>query len=147
MERYLAIVNPTAGAGRCGRLAGGALQRLREGGLELDVVETVMPVDATRIAREAYGQGRRRAYKHHDLGFVVDLGGLDAAANPLGIPLSGFPAKVVTRGYHLLSMPGNRVRVAADWLLDAVLPRQDVQLGLVPGSAVPLDSIATAERR
>ena len=88
----------------------------------------------------SYGHGRRRAYKHHDLGFVVDLGGLDSAANPLGIPLSGFPAKVVTRGYHLLSMPGNRVRVAADWLLDAVLPRQGVQLGLVPGSAVPLDS-------
>jgi NADH dehydrogenase len=88
----------------------------------------------------SYGHGRRRAYKHHDLGFVVDLGGLDAAANPVGIPLSGLAAKVVTRGYHLLSMPGNRVRVAADWLLDAVLPRQGVQLGLVPGSAVPLDS-------
>ena len=88
----------------------------------------------------SYGHGRRRPYKHHDLGFVVDLGGLDAAANPVGVPLKGFPAKVVTRGYHLLSMPGNRVRVAADWLLDAVLPRQGVQLGLVPGSAVPLDS-------
>jgi NADH dehydrogenase len=37
-------------------------------------------------------------------------------------------------------MPGNRVRVAADWLLDAVLPRQGVQLGLVPATAVPLDS-------
>jgi NADH dehydrogenase len=90
----------------------------------------------------SYGSGRRRAYKHHDLGFVVDLGGLDAAANPLGIPLSRLPAKVVTRGYHLLSMPGNRVRVAADWLLDAVLPRQDVQLGLVPATAVPLDARA-----
>ncbi|GIM73228.1 hypothetical protein Aau02nite_54920 [Amorphoplanes auranticolor] len=88
----------------------------------------------------SYGRGRRRAYKHHDLGFVVDLGGLDSAANPLGVPLSGFPAKVVTRGYHLLSMPGNRVRVAADWLLDAVLPRQGVQLGLVAAGAVPLDS-------
>lgn len=88
----------------------------------------------------SYGQGRRRAYKHHDLGFVVDLGGLDSAANPLGIPLSGVAAKAVTRGYHLLSMPGNRVRVAADWLLDAVLPRQGVQLGLVAGDAVPLDS-------
>jgi NADH dehydrogenase len=88
----------------------------------------------------SYGQGRRRAYKHHDLGFVVDLGGLDAAANPLGVPLSRFPAKAVTRGYHLLSMPGNRVRVAADWLLDAVLPRQSVQLGLVSAGAVPLDS-------
>lgn len=88
----------------------------------------------------SYGRGRRRAYKHHDLGFVVDLGGLDAAANPVGVPLSGFPAKVVTRGYHLLAMPGNRVRVAADWLLDAVLPREGVQLGLVPGDAVPLDT-------
>jgi NADH:ubiquinone reductase (H+-translocating) len=88
----------------------------------------------------SYGHGRRRAYKHHDLGFVVDLGGTDAAANPLGVPLSGLPAKAVTRGYHLLSMPGNRVRVAADWLLDAVLPRQGVQLGLVPANAVPLDS-------
>jgi NADH dehydrogenase len=96
----------------------------------------------------SYGRGRRRPYKHHDLGFVVDRGGVDAAANPLGVPLSGFPAKVVTRGYHLLSMPGNRVRVAADWLLDALLPRQGVQLGLVPGSAVPLDSAnpAAAER-
>src|SRR5919112_67329 len=88
----------------------------------------------------SYGQGRRRVYRHHDLGFLVDLGGLDSAANPLGVPLKGFPAKVVTRGYHLLSMPGNRVRVAADWLLDLLLPRQGVQLGLVPGSAVPLDS-------
>jgi len=88
----------------------------------------------------SYGRGRRRPYKHHDLGFVVDLGGLDSAANPLGVPIKGFPAKVVTRGYHLLSMPGNRVRVAADWLLDALLAPQGVQLGLVPGEAVPLDS-------
>jgi NADH dehydrogenase len=88
----------------------------------------------------SYGRGRRRPYRHHDLGFVVDLGGLDAAANPLGLPLAGPPAKVVTRGYHLLSMPGNRVRVAADWLLDTILPRQGVQLGLVAPGAVPLDS-------
>ncbi|MFI7539905.1 NAD(P)/FAD-dependent oxidoreductase [Actinoplanes sp. NPDC049599] len=88
----------------------------------------------------SYGRGRRRAYQHHDLGFVVDLGGLDSAANPLGVPLSGLPAKVVTRGYHLLSMPGNRVRVATDWLLDSVLPNQGVQLGLVAAGAVPLDS-------
>jgi NADH dehydrogenase len=88
----------------------------------------------------SYGRGKRRAYKHHDLGFVVDLGGLDSAANPVGVPLSGLPAKVVTRGYHLLSMPGNRVRVAADWLLDLLLPRQGVQLGLVSARAVPLDS-------
>ncbi|WP_127499986.1 NAD(P)/FAD-dependent oxidoreductase [Actinoplanes solisilvae] len=97
-------------------------------------------VVAAKNIAASYGDGSRKPYKHYDLGFVVDLGGLDSAANPLGVPLSGFPAKVVTRGYHLLSMPGNRVRVAADWLLDAVLPRQGVQLGLVPGRSVPLDS-------
>jgi NADH dehydrogenase len=95
---------------------------------------------AAKNIAASYGRGRRRPYKHHDLGFVVDLGGLDSAANPLGVPLSGPIAKAVTRGYHLLSMPGNRVRVAADWLLDLVLPRQGVQLGLVPATAVPLDS-------
>jgi NADH:ubiquinone reductase (H+-translocating) len=88
----------------------------------------------------SYGVGTRRPYKHRDLGFVVDLGGKDAAGNPLQVPMSGLLAKTVTRGYHLLSMPGNRVRVAADWALDAALPRQSVQLGLVPARAVPLDS-------
>lgn len=88
----------------------------------------------------SYGRGRRRPYEHHDLGFVVDLGGLQAAANPLHLPLSGFPAKVVTRGYHLLALPGNRARTAADWLLGAVMSRQTVQLGLVSPAAVPLET-------
>ncbi|MCX5052706.1 MULTISPECIES: NAD(P)/FAD-dependent oxidoreductase [unclassified Streptomyces] len=86
------------------------------------------------------GTGERRAYRHRDLGFVVDLGGAQAAANPLGIPLAGPLAGAVARGYHIAAMPGNRVRVAADWLLDAVLPRQAVQLGLVRSWSVPLDT-------
>jgi NADH dehydrogenase len=88
----------------------------------------------------SYGQGRRRPYRHRDLGFVVDLGGAQAAANPLQIPLAGLPAKVVTRGYHLLSLPGNRIRTGIQWAIEAVLPRQTVQLGLVQSAAVPLDS-------
>jgi NADH:quinone reductase (non-electrogenic) len=87
-----------------------------------------------------FGRGVRRPYKHHDLGFVVDLAGFQAAANPLQVPLSGILAKAVTRGYHLLSLPGNRGRTAADWLTEAVLPRQAVQLGLVRPSDVPLDT-------
>jgi len=79
-------------------------------------------------------------YHHKDRGFVVDLGGGEAAADPLGLPLSGLPAGLVTRGYHLAALPGNRARVAADWLLDAVLPRQNVQLGLVRAASVPLDT-------
>jgi NADH dehydrogenase len=93
---------------------------------------------AARNISASLGLATKRAYRHRDLGFVVDLAGVKAAADPLGVPLAGWPAKVVTRGYHLLSLPANRVRVASDWVLDAVLPRQSVQLGLVRGSAVPL---------
>jgi NADH dehydrogenase len=95
-----------------------------------------------RVARNiaaAYGEGTLKPYKHRDLGFVVDLGGRQAAANPLGVPLGGIAAKTVTRGYHLLSLQGNRIRTATEWLLDTVLPRQTVQLGLVRSPNVPLD--------
>lgn len=88
------------------------------------------------------GRGSPRAYQHHDLGFMVDLGGSQAAANPLHLPISGPLAAAVTRGYHLMAMPGNRVRVAADWFLDAVLPRSGVQLGLLNSWSVPLDTEA-----
>ncbi|MEW2544278.1 NAD(P)/FAD-dependent oxidoreductase [Streptomyces sp. NPDC047002] len=108
------------------------------------------PMTAQHAARQGKAAGRNvaaslglgdwRAYRHDDLGFVVDLGGVQAAANPLGVPLAGPLAGAVTRGYHLAAMPGNRIRVAADWLLDAALPRQAVQLGLVRSGAVPLES-------
>jgi NADH dehydrogenase len=95
---------------------------------------------AARNVAASFGHGERAPYKHHDLGFVVDLGGTQAAANPLQIPLSGLPAKAVTRGYHLLSMPGNRIRTATEWTLNTLLTRESAELGLVRGSAVPLDS-------
>ena len=95
---------------------------------------------AGRNVAASLGRGRSRRYRHRDLGFLVDLGSTDAAANPLHLRLSGLPAKTITRGYHLLSMPGNRLRTAADWVLDAVLPRQSTQLGLVRSVSVPLDT-------
>lgn len=95
---------------------------------------------AGRNVAASLGYGQTRRYKHHDLGFVVDLGGGQAAANPLRIPLSGWPAKLVARGYHLLGLPGNRVRTVVDWVLERVLGRQSVQLGLVRSASVPLAS-------
>jgi len=58
-QNYLAIVNPAAGGGRSRRLLGPALDRLRAGGLELEVAETHAPGKATQIARQAYGRGVR----------------------------------------------------------------------------------------
>jgi NADH:ubiquinone reductase (H+-translocating) len=89
-----------------------------------------------RNVAASLGHGTRREYKHHDLGFLVDLGGLAAAANPLNVPLSGLPANVVTRGYHLYSMSGNRMRVLADWALNATTPAEITSLDVM---AVPLD--------
>ena len=45
-KKFLAVVNPAAGNGRCGKMVGPALERLRAAGVEMDVVET--SVRATR---------------------------------------------------------------------------------------------------
>ena len=56
---FLAVVNPAAGGGRCGKLAGPAFEKLRAAGAKLEVVETRYPGHATEVAREAYRAGRR----------------------------------------------------------------------------------------
>ena len=92
-----------------------------------------------RNVAASLGKGTARPYKHRDLGFLVDLGGLAAAANPLHVPLSGPPANAVTRGYHLLAMPGNRSRVLTDWMLNVITPPEVTSFGLISSEAVPLD--------
>ena len=59
MQRFLAIVNPAAGGGKCGRLAAAALGRVRALGIELDVCETTAAGQATTMARKAYREGTR----------------------------------------------------------------------------------------
>jgi NADH:ubiquinone reductase (H+-translocating) len=87
---------------------------------------------AARNIAATLGRGTRKPYKHRDLGFVVDLGGWQAVANPLHIPLSGPLATIITHGYHLYALPANRLRVATDWFNDIIEHRQFVQLGLIP---------------
>jgi len=57
---YVAVLNPAAGGGRCGSQAGQAIQRLRDAGLEIEVMETRAAGDGSRIAHEAYERGIRR---------------------------------------------------------------------------------------
>jgi NADH dehydrogenase len=95
-----------------------------------------------RVARNvaaSLGTGKAKPYKHHDEGFLVDLGGLAAAADPLNVPLSGLAANAVTRSYHLSAMSGNRMRVLADWTLNAVTPPEATSFGLISAESVPLD--------
>ena len=57
--RFLAVVNPAAGGGACGRHAVATIDRLRQSGLEVDVFETRAAGDARVRAREELAAGRR----------------------------------------------------------------------------------------
>jgi NADH:ubiquinone reductase (H+-translocating) len=78
------------------------------------------------------GYGTMKTYKHRNMGLVVDLGPRRAVANPLNIQLSGFPAKAVTRLYHLYAIPRfvNRWAVALAYLTDVFFDRSVVSIGL-----------------
>ncbi|BBY27026.1 NAD(P)/FAD-dependent oxidoreductase [Mycolicibacterium sediminis] len=103
---------------------------------------TITPPTAQHATRQAkvlarnvaasLGYGSSKKYKHHDMGLVVDLGPHYAVANPLNVHLSGWPAKVVTRAYHLYAIPRsvNRWAVSLAYLTEAVFDRQVVSIGL-----------------
>ncbi len=101
---------------------------------------TLTPQTAQHATREGHtaavnvaaslGVGKARDYRHSDLGFVVDLGGTAAVANPLHVALHGPVAAALTRAYHLYALPtfGNKARVLTDWTLDAAFGPQMVAL-------------------
>ncbi|BDT90458.1 dehydrogenase [Nocardia sputorum] len=86
-----------------------------------------------RNVAASLGIGTAADYKHRDLGLVVDLGPGFAVANPMGIRLSGLPAKAVTRAYHTFAVPRavNRWAITVSYLTIAVTPRPLALLGLV----------------
>lgn len=59
-DRFLAIVNPAAGGGKSAKLAGPVLSRLREAGINVDVIASTGPGHTVQLAREAYAQGYRK---------------------------------------------------------------------------------------
>lgn len=100
---------------------------------------------AARNITASLGSGMSKPYRHRDLGMVVDLGGPDAAATPLGLHLKGRPAKIITRGYHLYALPTlrRRARVAANWALTGDHP-DDISLGLVSRNQALVTQAETA---
>src|SRR5262245_18148228 len=59
-QSYFAVLNPAAGAGRCGQLAGPALDELRAAGIAIDVARTHRAGDGIALARDAYANGYRK---------------------------------------------------------------------------------------
>lgn len=91
-DAYLAIVNPAAGGGRCGKQFPAALERLTSAGIAVDVAQTSAAGEATTLAREAWAAGRRRfiAVGGDGTGFEVVNGLFPAASGSAERPRLGF---------------------------------------------------------
>jgi len=59
-DTFLAVINPAAGGGRSQKLVPETLDRLRAGGIRLDVIETTAPGQGANLVRDAYARGYRK---------------------------------------------------------------------------------------
>jgi diacylglycerol kinase (ATP) len=90
-EHFFAIVNPAAGGGRCGKLAPAALDRVRRVGIQLEVVQTTKPGEATVLARARYTKGHRNFLAVGGDGTAFEIvNGLFPEAQTQGRPVLGF---------------------------------------------------------
>lgn len=91
-DAYLAVINPAAGGGRCGKRFPAALERLREGGVAVDTAQTSAPGEATELVRKAWAEGRRRfiAVGGDGTSYEVVNGLFPAAAEAGERPVLGF---------------------------------------------------------
>ena len=76
--------------------------------------------------------GEQRVFDFKGLGTMGSLGRRSAVAQVFGMKLSGFLAWWLWRTVYLMKLPGwgRRLKVAAAWTLDLVLPAETVQLKL-----------------
>jgi NADH dehydrogenase len=101
-------------------------------------------VTAARNIAASLANREPQAYRHRDLGFAIDLTGRNAIATPLGVRLSGLPAKLAARGYHILALPSGRLRVLSDWVNAAVSGPQISHLGLVDERSATIQAEASS---
>jgi NADH:ubiquinone reductase (H+-translocating) len=99
---------------------------------------------AANVAASLQG-GTPRPFEYRNKGMLCSLGHYRGVANPLGIKVKGFAAWFLHRTYHLLYMPtwARRVRIALDWTVALLFPRDVAQLGSVER---PRDAFERAAR-
>jgi NADH dehydrogenase len=87
---------------------------------------------AANIAAELDGRPAE-PFRYRNKGMLCSLGHFQGVADPLGIRIRGFPAWFLHRTYHLLYMPtlARKVRIALDWTVALLFPRDLAQLGSV----------------
>jgi NADH dehydrogenase len=102
---------------------------------------------AKRLASniEATLDGREpEPFVFRSFGGVCSLGRYKGVADVRGIKLKGFPAWFVHRTYHLWAMPTmmRRVRIALDWTVALLFPRDIAQLGSLERPREPFERAA-----
>lgn len=93
---------------------------------------------AHNIAAAVLGRGGARDFQYRSRGQLASLGGRRGVAELFGRQVTGFPAWVLWRSAYLAMLPGvgARIRVALDWLLDMLFPRNLVQIAQRGAAAV-----------
>jgi NADH:ubiquinone reductase (H+-translocating) len=124
-------VSGLEGAWACGDAA--AVPDPRTGGVSPPTAQHAL-FQARRLAKNLLRVMAGKApkpFRHKNLGMIASLGLYRGVANPLGVPLRGFPAWFLHRTYHLLRMPttSRKVRIVFDWTVGLFFPRDIVQLG------------------
>lgn len=91
-DPYLAVINPAAGGGRCGKRCPAAVERLRAAGVAVDTVETSAAGQAIELVRKAWAEGRRRfiAVGGDGTGYEVVNGLFPLATDSGERPVLGF---------------------------------------------------------
>ena len=75
--------------------------------------------------------GELEPFAWRNVGGVCSLGRYKGVANVFGVKVKGFAGWFLHRSYHLWAMPtiGRRVRIALDWTIALLFPRDISQLG------------------
>lgn len=75
--------------------------------------------------------GDLHPFEWRNAGGVCSLGRYKGVANVFGVKVKGFPGWFLHRSYHLWAMPtlGRRIRIALDWTIALLFPRDISQMG------------------
>jgi NADH dehydrogenase len=101
-----------------------------------------------RLGRNLAGQlleGREpQPFVWRNVGGVCSLGRYKGVANIMGVKVKGFAGWFLHRTYHLWAMPtvGRRVRIALDWTIALLFPRDIAQLGSLQNPHEPFERAA-----
>ena len=101
---------------------------------------------ATNIVARMRNKPMKR-FSFTGLGKLASLGQRSAVAEVFGIKIKGIVAWIFWRAVYLSKFPGldRQIRIAADWTLDLILPRDITQLRIFPPEHVQQEHFHSGE--